>query len=208
MIQTMKNLFFVFFVILMFSACNPAPNKGSQTTGHANDSLWQSHKEQGKKIVGMSFKALSQQLQHAISERGLEGALSFCNVHALPITDSLSRAMNVTISRTALKYRNPENAPDPYEEQLMMHFQQMIAQNKKVSDTLVVNEQGEMVYFAPILTLPACLQCHGAPEVEIKPQTMQLVRSLYPDDRAIGFREGDLRGMWKVKFTNGGINTK
>lgn len=200
----MKNTKLSIFLVLLFAAgCACGPEKSSEMQDNQADSLYLTIKAQGKQVAGLSFSALSQRLQHAIGERGLEGALAFCNVHALPITDSLSEAMNVSVSRTALRFRNPENAPDELDKQIMERFQQMIAQFGKASDTLVRNLDGDMVYMAPIITLPACLQCHGVPEMEIKPQTMDLVRALYPDDRAIGFREGELRGMWKVKFNTG-----
>ena len=45
---------------------------------------------------------------------------------------------------------------------------------------------------------PLCLKCHGQPEREIAPSTMEVLRRLYPEDRATGFRLGELRGMWRV----------
>ncbi len=199
----MRDFKLLIFLFLVLAGCVSSPEKSAETQENEADSLYLRLKSQGKQVVGMSFTALSQQLQRAISDRGLEGALAFCNVHALPITDSLSETMQVSISRTALRFRNPENAPDDIDQQVMERFQQLIAQLGKASDTLVRNHNGDLVYMAPIITLPACLQCHGVPDVEIKPQTMDLVRALYPDDRAIGFREGELRGMWKVKFSEG-----
>lgn len=200
----MKYLFTTIIAIALLTGCSTKVQKPSGSNPETADSLYLNYMAKGDKVVKLSFAALSHQLQMAIGERGLGGALSFCNVHALPITDSLSESMGVNISRTGLRYRNQENAPDPLDVTIMLHFQNMIAQSGKAKDTLIVNEKGEYVYLAPIYTLPACLQCHGVPEVEIKPQTMELIRSLYPDDIAIGFREGELRGMWKVKFDASG----
>ncbi|HMM12007.1 MAG TPA: DUF3365 domain-containing protein [Bacteroidales bacterium] len=197
----MRLLFILLATMLLMSGCVTNTRKASENQHDETDSLKIEYLNKGRQIVSLSFAALSRQLQWAIGEKGLTGALSFCNVHALPITDSLAEVMQVTISRTALRYRNPENAPDPVDEQIMRHFEQLILQSGKAADTLIVNEKGHFVYMAPILTGAACLQCHGAPEIHIRPQTMDLLRSLYPDDRAIGFSEGELRGMWKVQFS-------
>lgn len=186
-------------IAALIAGCNSGKRKLDNTAGNQSD-LYYEYLSQGRRVVSLSFGALSAQLQQAIGERGTDHAIAFCNVHALPLTDSLSQAMNVSIGRTAVRYRNPENAPDQLDEHVMRHFEKQKLQFGMLPDTVVMNERGAYIYMAPILTLPACLRCHGIPEAEIKPQTMDLVRSLYPDDKAIGFREGELRGMWKVRF--------
>jgi len=50
-------------------------------------------------------------------------------------------------------------------------------------------------YMKAIPTASACLVCHGEnidPEVDIK------LKELYPNDKARGFREGDLRGAFTI----------
>jgi len=55
-------------------------------------------------------------------------------------------------------------------------------------------------YYKPILTaLSACLQCHG-PEEEINPETLQKIKTLYPNDKATGYSINELRGLWKIGF--------
>jgi hypothetical protein len=196
----MKISSLLLIIAAVLASCNTIEKKSEKNTATHADSLYNEYLSQGRQVVSLSFRALSSQLQLAIGERGTDGALAFCSVHALPITDSLSQALMVNISRTALRIRNPENAPDPLDERIMHHFMQLNWQSGTMPDTLVMNELGEFTYMAPIPTFKACLQCHGIPEIEIKPQTINLIQSLYPDDKAIGFREGDLRGLWKVQF--------
>ncbi len=193
-----KSIVFV-LIAALFTSCNPSKGKLDKITENQAET-YSGYLSQGRRVVSLSFGALSTRLQQAIVEQGTDHAIAFCNIHALPLTDSLSQAMNVNISRTALRFRNPENAPEPLDEQMMKYFGQLELQVGRLPDTLVIDESGFYVYMAPILTLPACLQCHGLPETEINHQTISLVRSLYPDDKAIGFREGELRGMWKVRF--------
>jgi cytochrome c553 len=45
-----------------------------------------------------------------------------------------------------------------------------------------------------------CLNCHGAPGKEIAAATVSKIQELYPDDSAVDFKEGDLRGVWHIVF--------
>jgi hypothetical protein len=42
-----------------------------------------------------------------------------------------------------------------------------------------------------------CLACHGDPEA-IDPQVKRLLAERYPDDTAVGYKPGDLRGAVSV----------
>jgi hypothetical protein len=41
-----------------------------------------------------------------------------------------------------------------------------------------------------------CLRCHGP---AVAPEVLAAVRRLYPDDEAVGFGEGDIRGAVSVR---------
>jgi hypothetical protein len=46
-----------------------------------------------------------------------------------------------------------------------------------------------------IPTGEVCLKCHGT---QIAPEVSQVLASLYPEDRATGYKEGDIRGAFVV----------
>ena len=52
------------------------------------------------------------------------------------------------------------------------------------------------------ITIPngLCLNCHGEPGKEINESTLEKINSLYPEDKAIDFKVGDLRGMWSIEM--------
>ena len=58
-------------------------------------------------------------------------------------------------------------------------------------------ENGRHGYAEPIVMQPLCLVCHG--EI-LQPEIAARIAELYPDDRATGFKEGDLRGAFWVEF--------
>jgi len=43
-----------------------------------------------------------------------------------------------------------------------------------------------------------CLVCHGTIGKEMAAKTNATIKSFYPNDLAIGFQEGDLRGIWSI----------
>lgn len=155
--------------------------------------------EQGEKIAKTSFEAISGALMQAMAKGGVSEAMTYCNISALPITDSLSENQKVEIQRLAVKYRNPMNKAIDIDFDVMQYFQnQLEAGNKPIS--VLMQDKDALVFFKPILLMPQCLGCHGNPETEILPETKELLKTYYPDDLATGFKVGDLRGMWKIKL--------
>jgi hypothetical protein len=44
------------------------------------------------------------------------------------------------------------------------------------------------------------MNCHGTPGKHIQDATLTRIQQLYPEDRAVNFKEGDLRGLWHIIF--------
>ena len=71
---------------------------------------------------------------------------------------------------------------------------------------VLVSENGQMVYYKPIkIAMPACLNCHGSAGKEIDTKTLEIITQKYPDDMATGYKEGDLRGLWKITFLKNNV---
>ena len=63
-----------------------------------------------------------------------------------------------------------------------------------------VQEDGKTVwrYMRALPTGELCLGCHGAQE-QLSPAVKAKLVALYPDDRATGYRIGDIRGAMTLK---------
>ena len=178
---------------LLFSGC-------SRTTGNESkrysDSAFLAH---GDKVVALTFDTLRKSLTHAIGANGVEGAITFCNERAYPITDIY--ADTVTIKRTSLRYRNPNNKPDTLEESILKEMTSGQTKMKTPQPIIVRdNKNAEVHYFKPIMMQGMCLNCHGKPNTQISESVISRIHDLYPDDRATDFKEGDVRGLWHVIF--------
>lgn len=179
----------VLFSVIVFVACSPQSDLKDKP----------SKLVQGKEIAGASFEALSSKLMRAMGDGGPENAVEFCNIEALPLTDSLSKHFGVTIKRSALKYRNAKNKPDSSELAALIKYSEEIGQGGQPKPYMI-KVNGKERFIAPIPTKALCLNCHGIPGVNITESVEAKINTTYQNDMAIGFQEGDLRGIWSITF--------
>ena len=155
--------------------------------------------EKGAAISGKLLKALMAELNAEIQKNGVPAAIDYCSLHAIPITDSISRAEQVEISRVSHRFRNPSNAANKREIEMIEKY---ISQQREGEELLpqVVTEKGQKIYYGPILlAAPLCLSCHG-PYNEIDADVKNVLNEKYPDDQAVDFNLNEVRGMFKIRF--------
>lgn len=157
----------------------------------------------GDSISNMAFAALSGKLQQAIADSGVLFAIPYCNLVAIPTMDSLSEAYGVEIRRTSLLIRNPANAANYIEEQILDDYKQAQKAGIALEPMAVPVSKHQALYARPIMTMPLCLQCHGHPGIDIQPEVAARIKKLYPGDKAIGYKAGDWRGIWSITFDRG-----
>ncbi len=153
----------------------------------------------GAAISNQTQAVLLQHVGQAMQQGGSEYAVSFCNLKAFPLTDSLSQVNHCTIERITDRPRNTGNSLKNQTDSLIWQWTAGNHQSGQPKDTLVALGN-QLLYYKPIKTgLPACLQCHGSTN-EIAPQTVQKLQALYPDDQATNYQLNELRGLWKIQF--------
>lgn len=197
----MKKVFVFLPLILMllFSCMQEKPaqqNKESSSTPAVTDSL----RQLGITIAAEMQQVLGGALKHAVEDSGVAYALNFCNLHAYPLTDSISALHGVKIKRISHKARNLNNQASDNEMKVIQQFQLSMETGEPAAPVVVERESG-YTFFAPIvLQAPLCLKCHGEPEKEIASEDFILLNMLYPNDKATGFKLNELRGSWRIDF--------
>jgi hypothetical protein len=108
----------------------------------------------------------------------------------------------VTVSRTALKVRNPGNAPRPWQRAGLESFQKRLADGTRPEalEFFETQPDGSARYLKAIVTAPLCTVCHG--EI-IAPDIQRTLKEHYPQDQATGFKAGDLRGAFSIEWPAG-----
>lgn len=149
----------------------------------------------GDSISAHAQQVLLQNVAAAMKEGGPQYAVDFCNTRAIPLTDSVAARYEVVLQRLSDRNRNPGNA--------LASDQDRVAWKRMQTAPAAVVEQDETGgawYYAPIfLAMPACMKCHGGAD-DVDPGTRTILAERYPNDQAMGYQLGDLRGMWKIGF--------
>ena len=146
----------------------------------------------GAELLAPFKSDLKQALTSGMQE-GPAAAIEVCSELAPRIAASLS-VDGVKMGRSSHKLRNPANAPEPWVRLIMMAYLEQPNEREPVAVRL---ENGHIGYVEPIILQPMCTTCHG--EMVAEPLARQIAE-LYPDDAAMGFSAGDLRGVFWAEF--------
>lgn len=189
----------LFITITLLISCSNKESK-NETEDFNSTTFQNKYLGQGHKISEESFLAMRLNIMRAMGEKGITGAAEYCNLEALSITDSLSKAFDSEIKRTTLKLRNPKNEPTAKERELLEYFESLHSTGIQPADSLIRLSDKEVLYVRPIFTQVICQNCHGMLGNSLSEDNYSVIKKLYPDDKAIDYKSGDLRGMWSIKM--------
>jgi hypothetical protein len=148
--------------------------------------------------------ALAQRAEHAraaTAADGPVGAIAACNTMVPELADSLAQETSFEIMRTSSRVRNADNAPDAWEQEVLDKFSAQLGRGADAAKLeyyeVTVTKEGQKFfrYMKPIMTGEVCLTCHGT---EVKPDLKSEIAKYYPDDKALGYRLGDMRGAFSL----------
>lgn len=205
----MKNVVIIVFVLSigLFTACNRPGNEQQNksdapdvpVTEQAIPASVTDYLALGKTIATSTQAVLSKNLVNAINKNGTEYALQFCNTKAISLTDSMSQVLMASIMRVTDKPRNPGNQANQDELNYIEEQKKRIL-NGDSAIASMREVDGKMIGYYPIFTKAMCLQCHGKKDVDIGSTAYITIRTLYPGDKAIGYGENELRGLWVIEM--------
>ncbi|MEC5127447.1 DUF3365 domain-containing protein [Verrucomicrobiales bacterium BCK34] len=155
----------------------------------------------GERASSALMKNLGAQLKGALAGGDAMAAVAVCRTAAQPITTATSGEFSgVTVSRTSLKTRNAEtNSPDAIDRQILTKWDHIAEHSHEIEPSLIRIHENELRYYRPIFIQEACLKCHG-PSDAMDSKLRNFLTETYPDDRALEYKEGDLRGAFRVEI--------
>lgn len=142
---------------------------------------------------------LKDELTRAMVGGGPPDAVKVCAERAPLIAAELSRESGAKIGRTSLRFRNPANAPEAWQHQVLTDFDERGSSAETAALEYFSARPAPGVkarYMMAIVTKPMCLACHGEPQQPVK----LYLDELYPHDRATGYEAGDIRGAFYVSW--------
>ena len=146
------------------------------------------------------LKELGQKLQSAMADGGAVNAIGVCNLQAPEIAGRVSAQNQVNLSRVGTRARNPVmGVPNDWQAKALAQFDAALARGDKPADmefseTVVKPDGSKEFHFAkPIVMQPMCVACHGSSD-QISPEVKAKLSELYPNDKAVNYQPGQLRG--------------
>ena len=155
--------------------------------------------ERGLNIVNSTKSHLVTNLMKAIATYGTAGAVEFCNVHAMTLTDSIASLQDARIRRVTDRPRNKANQANEAELTYINLLKSKTERHEALTPSIQLVD-GKMTGYYPIQTAKMCIQCHGTVGTDILPETSEKLLLLYPEDKATGYVENQLRGLFVVEM--------
>ena len=157
-------------------------------------------KEKAMAATAAFGKALKSELVTAMQSGGPIAAIDVCNTRAPGIAEAVSLEQGVQVSRVSLKNRNPDNSPNDWQTAVLESFEEQVESGEDAGGlswqkTVEVDGVKQFRFMKAIPTGGVCLACHGK---TIDSTVQAKLAELYPEDKATGYSEGELRGAFVV----------
>ncbi len=205
----MKKLLVIISIILLMNSCTK--EESAEITSEAQKTKMEVSSftisinkeeeiENAKSAIKTFAGALKSELKKAIEEGGPVNAISVCNTKAMSIARKISEEQAMNLGRVSLKNRNLKNVPNEWQRKALEDFGTRQSKGEAVesmtySDIIEQKDGKQFRFMKAIPTGEVCLFCHGD---NIVPEVMTKLKELYPNDKATGFKIGDIRGAFVV----------
>ena len=156
--------------------------------------------QKGSDVSTALVQKLSSELKTQMQAGGPITALHYCSQNALSLTDKIAKESSTLIKRVSTNNRNPINAATTEEKAILEQWQTMLRNGEALpAYKLSRLSNGQNVYYKPIvINNEACLKCHG--DIAADSLLGKAIKENYPEDKATGYKMGDLRGMMVISF--------
>lgn len=164
----------------------------------SNDEL----KKHFREISMMFMEDLKSVLMKNLSEGGPLQAITVCSDTAQELTNIIGKKNNVDLKRVTFKPRNPIDTTDAFETKVLSRWHELMSEGNFDKETeyfeiVEIEDKPYARYMKPIFIQGPCLTCHGG-ENMISSEVKNLLKEKYPDDKATGYKPGDLRGAISI----------
>ena len=141
-----------------------------------------------KKFLKPIKKAFMKELKSGMT-KGPYNAIDTCHLKAPHLIEH-DKADKYSYGRTSLRYRSKQNKPKDWMVSILNEYNNSSAKNPMPSKVILVH--GKQAFIEPIYIKPVCLNCHG----NVKGSVSKRLKKLYPNDKAIGYKLGQFRGLF------------
>ena len=188
----MKKIIILLISISLFTSCKKEEK--------LSDTEIAQYVVKGKEIGKATIQKLGSNLMKHMKNGGTKEAIPFCNTNANSLTGEIAKKYDVSIKRTSHKMRNDKNNPTTNEQKVLNQYLAQIKKGEQLKPKVIKETDGKVHFYAPMKLQKKCLACHGEVGKQVTPVTNDLIKSLYPNDKATGFKDGEFRGIVNITF--------
>lgn len=173
------------------------------TSALAADETEARYLEESRKTAQEFMQKLGGTLKSQLETAGPESAVSVCKQVAPALATQYSINERV-VKRVSLKPRNNVlGTPDAWETGVLQNFEESLKDGAQIStmEKSAVTEGPDGRWFRYMKAIPTqvmCLQCHGQ-DYQIPAGVKALLAKEYPEDQAIGYSAGAIRGAVTIR---------
>lgn len=166
----------------------------------AQDAPWLTD---ARKVAGSVPPKLLQVLNEEIAKGGPESAITVCSEKAPQMAKAASEQSGWAIRRVSLRNRNPKATPDAWERATLEEFDRRATAGESPAalerfEIVASGDSKEYRYMKALPVQQVCLACHG-PVEKLTPEVTAKLRTLYPDDKGVGYAIGQIRGAMTIR---------
>ncbi len=189
----LKITTFAFLSTSVFVGCSK-PNLQTPTKQESKE-VRAIAKKAIKKVGGATKKAM----QTTMKKHGVVAAAKFCSLKADKIVTKANKNLpkGVSVRKISTKYRNPSAKPTKLDKEILAKFEQDIKDKKKPKMVVLKLSDTHFKVYKPVIIKGKCLLCHGDKTTR-NAKAYEYIKKHYPQDKAVDFKLGDLRGAFLV----------
>jgi hypothetical protein len=146
-------------------------------------------------MIAAMHDSVLRELTDAFDSVGPDKAMSSCHIDSLLIAQRMGRE-GIAAGRTSDRLRNPTHAPRPWAAALV-HAN--AGRQARDVEGFAVDLGDRLGVLRPIAERPMCATCHG-PADRLSPAIRAGIAERYPADKAVGFKQGEIRGWFWVEI--------
>ncbi|OAG26911.1 Tll0287-like domain-containing protein [Thermodesulfatator autotrophicus] len=151
------------------------------------------------------LKLEKETLKTLIESKGFEGARLFFHELNRWLTFDIREYLhdwNTKVHLVSINYRNPSHYADKISQKILISYQENLEKKQKIKPVLIVQKNKDKTiyrYLIPIYVKKDCLKCHGN-NYEIPFSYQVKIKNLYPNDKAINLKQGDIIAALSIEI--------
>ena len=200
-----RHFILVLLVSVALSACSKGEDKGAATPPERKRGPVPgepAYAESARHTIAI-FKDYQQEviglLKAALTGGGTVAAIEVCKGVSTNLDARFEGLPGVKVRRVTEQARNSRHTPDEFERSVFTEWREQMKVGGHPSAIARETGDGLRVMQPIMLQSRLCLRCHGTKN-DISKEVQEKLRQQYPDDKATGYKMGELRGAFSAHW--------